>query len=233
MTTRAAFRIYVCCISILLSGCSAQYILASNPSLKENSELLPDKTYSLDDMTFTMSTDGVEISPVVGNEKVLHGHEEIAVFIPYRRWGERKLSVGSKPFRISLYLRAEGAGALFSPAGTKLFLDGSSVSVYPEKIVRVKKTKECLFDNPSSGVVVSADSVIHLLNKLTVLADTGTEIQDWSIPHWTCVQFYFDVATPDPSNKFKLQLGKITTPQQKQIQPTIYYSPITYRSNIR
>jgi len=233
MITKAAFRIHICCASILLSGCSAQYILASNPSLKENNGLLPDKTYSLNDMTFTMSSDGIEISPVIGNEKVLHGHEEVAVLIPYRRWGERKLSVGSKPLRISLYIRAEGAGALFSPAGTKLFLGGDSVSAYPTKIVRVEKTRECLFDNPSSGSVVSGDSAINLFNKLTVLTDTGSEIQDWSIPHWTCVQFYFDVAMPDPSNNFRLQLGKITTPQQKLIQPTIYYSPITYRSNMR
>lgn len=233
MVTKAVFRMCVCCISYVLSGCSSQLFLASNPSLTENDGLLPDKVYFLDKMTSTMSVDGIEISPVTGNEKVLHGHEEIAGFIPYRTWGERKLSVGSKPFRVSLYLRAEGAGATLSTVGIQLFLDDSNKSVYPKKVIKVRKSRECLFDKPPSGSIVPKNDVISLFNKLTVLNESGSEIKDWSIPHWSCVQFYFDIATPDPSRKFRLQLGEIMTPNKKSIMPTIYFSPIIYKQNMR
>jgi hypothetical protein len=83
---------------------------------------------------------------------------------------------------------------------------------------------------PSNVGIEVAEGLVPIFNKHRVLTEKRVENKDWSVPHWTCIQFRFDVSTPDPSKKFQLKLGETVKPNGDRIRPVIYFSPVVYKN---
>jgi len=210
----------------LLSGCGVHYVkqvsYASLSSSGANSEITMYEIY-----TSYLSIDKVQISALVGNYKVLKGYEEVG-YVPIKHLEEGTIAEYQKKiFAIGLRLRADGDGATFAPLSTKLYLKKQSV-IYPGKVFYTAgKDANCLGVDTSRFSLVKEDNV-PIPNRPSVFKSKGNN-EAQTENDWACIQLHFDVPTPDPSQKFRLELGEITNPEGKQLHPTIYFRPVTVK----
>jgi len=216
-----------------LIGCSGlQYNMASRPSLTESNKFPVNEYYKLGDILHRMTISGVELEAILSNTRTLRSYDT-SLFVPIKEGlhGAGKGDIGRKPFIINLRMRVEGDGATFNPFSTELHIEGNDEAIFPNKVFRDRnKLNACTYsDMPKNLGVEVAEGLVPIFNKHRVFTKKGVENKDWSVPHWTCVQFRFDVPTPDPSTKFRLKLGEIIKPDGKHIRPTIYFMPVTYK----
>jgi len=226
----------VLCCSVSQLGCSAVvYRMASQPSPTETGKFSSSEVYQLSDFPDSITLSGIELDTYLFNARTLRGYDtSLVVPVPMKQVDSDMGNIGQVPFVINLRMRAKGKDATFEPLSTELYLEGSSKAMFPKKIFKDRdKLNACTYENmPADFRIAVTEGVVRLFNKFTILTAAGEETKDWSVPHWTCIQFRFDVPTPDPSNKFRLKLGEIVKPNGEHIRPTIYFLPVTYRMSL-
>ncbi len=236
MRCKVWLRIIVLCSFFSQLGCSAVvYRMASLPSPTETGKFSGSEIYQLSDFPDSITLSGIELDTYLFNTRTLRGYEtSLIVPIPTKQVDSDMGDIGRVPFVVNLRMRVEGEGATFNPFSTELHIEGSDKTIFPNEVFRDRaKLAACGYHNmPSSVGVEVTESIVHVFNKFVVLTKKGEENEDWSAPHWTCIQFRFNVPTPDPSKKFWLKLGEIVKPNGEHIRPTIYFSPATYRTSL-
>ncbi len=241
MHHKLRLQITVLCIVIILYGCAGLiYVSASYPSLGEESSLSNGKVYRLGDLDYFDINDGkylivsgIEMSTYLFNERTLKSYDtSLIVPIPESLRGSGIGRIGRKPFVINLRMRVKEEGETFDPFSTELHIDGNEKAILPGLIFRDRnKLNACTYSEiPKNMGVEVTEGLVHIFNKSRVLTKSGAENENWSVPHWTCIQFRFNVSTPDPSTKFQLKLGEIVKSNGERIRPTIYFTPVTYKN---
>ncbi|VAW78448.1 hypothetical protein MNBD_GAMMA13-2170, partial [hydrothermal vent metagenome] len=192
-----------------------------------------EKAYKLKDLPDSTTMNGIEFDAYLFNTRTLRSYDT-SLIIPIREnmRGTGIGHIGRRPFVIDLSMRTEGNGATFDPFSTELYIEGDDEAILPSKILRDRRNNiACAYsDMPKNVGVEVTEEPVPIFNKNRVLTKSGIENKDWNVPHWTCIQFRFDVPTPDPSKKFRLKLGAIVKPNGEHIRPTIYFVPVTYKS---
>lgn len=239
ISSRRPVRVGTLFTCLLLSGCGATYHnIGSFPSLSEEGEFAEKGIIPWQDLPPTrISISGVDIDIRTRREKTLRIYDNTFI-IPVKGFdvesgnsGAGKDDIGKKPFKIDFYLMADGEGATFSPSKTKLYLDKNTGPVYPAGIYGSAKGVQCgkrpirahIYTTNIDNTPITSEP-ISIVNK-----NIMKESERAYLANQTCLRLTFDVATPDPSKKFRLELGDIVTSSQQTIRPVIYFNPITYR----
>lgn len=219
---RLALVLTLVCMLAFQYGCARKaYFLKSQGSLSETGSFSFAKIYGLSELPVSlrdtnMQISGVDIATRLYNERTLRSYDiSFAVPIP-EKVKEASTLIGQRPFKIIFYMRAKESGVIFEPDGSMLYMKGNSKPLFPSKVLTVKE-KRLILDCDDN--IVSGSVLLFHKNKQTTDAD---KLQ------MTCLQLQFDVATPDPSERFHLKLGKIITSSGESIQPTIYFAPVNY-----
>jgi len=211
----------VCMLAFQYGCVSKVYSLKSQGSLSETSSLSPAKIYGLSELPVglrdtNMQISGVEIATRLYNERTLRSYD-ISFVVPIpEKVKEASTIIGQRPFKIILYMRAKESGVIFDPDGSMLYMKGDSMPLFPSKVLTGKE-KRLILDCDDN--IVSGSVLLFHKNKQTT---------DAAKLQMTCLQLQFNVATPDPSERFYLKLGKIITSSGGSIQPIIYFSPVNY-----
>jgi len=202
---------------LLLSGCGQTiYLMQSNPSLLD-ADVSTVKTVAPPTAPKELFVDAVRWVMVLRNSKSLNAHDPAI----------RRGYIGKTPFEVEIFFIADGGGALFLPWETRLYLGKNGEPIYPIKVYsggssRCGERKKGI--PASAHSPVERDMSVPLMNKALVEAS-----QRNYKAYWTCLRLAFDVATPDPSEKFRMRLGGLVTPSQLRIKPMIYFNPITHK----
>lgn len=232
MRYKHCFVIVLCCTAGLLACSGLSYNMMSQHSLTEASTFSSHETYKLSDLLHSVTISGIELDTYLFNTRALRSYDT-SLIVPIRESlrGSGMGYVGRKPFIINLRIRVEGDRATFDPFSTELHIEGNDEAILPSEVFRDRKNNiACVYsDIPKNMGVEVTEGLVSIFNKRRVLTKKGTENEDWSVPHWTCVQFRFDVPTPDPSTRFRLKLGTIMKPDGEELRPTIYFAPVTYK----
>lgn len=227
----------LCLVLGLLSGCSGiVYEMGSYSSLAKISKFQSDEVYKLEDISpNTISVSGIDILVWLFNTRTIREYNT-SFIIPYRTWtptktGEYGMSnIGQQPFTIDIYLIADGNHAAFHPFTTALYLKNDYKPIYPSKVFNSGASTRC--GERIRGVVASMKTPVtresvSLANKFD-LAESERKFK----ANWTCLELVFNIATPDPSERFRLEFGDIVTPDGTKIRPTIFFSPVTYKEYV-
>lgn len=176
---------------------------------------------------------GVEIYTRLDNRfRIQHYDQNLILPIPTMR--EPRIAalsaIGKHPFTIELLMIADGNGASFSPYSTELFMREGGQPVYPSTVHITENLVMC--SSYSGGIreckIAGFESKKTEAGKLISLV-SRSDVQEDSPGFLPYILLSFDVTTPYPSEKFRLLLGEIITPQGERIRPTIYFSPVVVR----
>ena len=239
ISSRRPARVIILFACLLLSGCSAtRHSMKSFPSLSEENEFTGGELSPLEELPPTrMSISGVHIDIRIRNHMTLRVYDT-SFMVPIERFniesdqsGVGKDEIGKKPFKIDLYLTADGEGATFTPSRTRLYFDKDDEPIYPIGIYGSVKGVQCgkrpirahIYTTNIDNTPITSEP-ISIVNKNII-----EESERAYLANQTCLRLAFDVVTPDPSEKFRLELGGIVTSSQQTMRPVIYFNPITYR----
>jgi hypothetical protein len=212
--------------------------MKSFPSLSQKNEFTGRVLSSLEELPPTrMLISGIHIDIRTRNDMTLRVYDT-SFMVPIEtfnvesdRSGAGKDDIGKKPFKIDIYLMADGEGATFTPSSTRLYFDKSDQPISPIGIYGSSKGVQC-GKRPVSAYVYTTnidnttvtDEPISIVNRNII-----KESERAYLANQTCLRLIFDVVTPVPEEKFRLELGDIVTPSQQMMRPVIYFYPITYR----
>lgn len=237
MSSRELTSVIFLAAYLSLSGCSMTiHSTRSFPSLLEENEFAEKELDPLDDLPATrISVSGIDIDIRIHNDVTLRAYDT-SFMIPIKTYDARTDQSGSDkgdiPFNIDLYLIADGEGATFTPSSTKLYFDKNPAPIYPVSIYGSEKGVRCgkrpirthIYTTNIDNHPITIEPV-SVVNKHTM-----KEGEETHLANQTCIRLAFDVATPEPSQKFHVHLGNIKTSSGKTIGPVIYFNPVYYKS---
>jgi len=218
-------------MALLLSCTGMVFTKVSSPSLTEPSNTDNNKVERFEDIVHSVTVSEIEIYPFVLTSKIIHDYNT-SLIIPFDI-GQRESMTYGKPFGIDLALRAKDNGASFSPLSTELLFAGKTELIYPAEVITSENPgilgpphflRPCTYGRMPPGSKILSAGTVTIPSKYSV-GSSGNIVND----RWLCVQLQFDIPTPDPSERFQLQLGEIITPEGKHVHPTIYFSPKIYK----